>query len=798
MQLTAAIATTLPAGSLPLLVLGTGVVLIALAVLFFALMLLSRRQARRDMREIVVAVEELRAGSTQRRAELTSRSPLAVVADAVNRLVQDVGVRLDRARTERGRLEAFTESIRDYAVIATDSDWDVRSFSAGGTFLFGWGEEEILGRPASVLFDEESWKNLLPKLARRTLREQGVEMRADMVRRDGSGFNGEIIVRLLVGDRGREPSGYMIVVRDVTSQVQLEQELRESELRYRSLVEGLAEGVFILQEGRIAYANPAMRELAGHTNETLVGHLLIEHIATADLLVVEDALSRLAHHPGDEAVLRCTLIDHDREPLAVVRMQATGIVHEGKPAVLVSVFDETIDRQVEGELRRNEARLDAVLEATSDGIVVFSDAHDAGIIRMTNRAFVEMFGLEADRVLGSAEDDLMEALRQRGGGAEAVASFLEGAGVVPRIETVNVDGKDEPRVIELKVAPLMGRNGELLGRVLACRDLTDWKVFERNLEANADRLRESNEELEASHAKLREVNAELLERAERVELLNRELKTLDEMKSSLLGNVSHELQTPLVSIRGYTEMILKGRLGPTTDEQRKGLTLALKNIDRLISMIDNLLAFARMEGEAAEIKITTFPLRPMIQEVVELLRDKATARSIAISVELAEGEMIVQGDRDRIHQVFLNLISNAIKFNRADGSVVVAARPEKPGYARVEVRDTGIGIPEDETDRIFDRYYQVGVETPSDETGSGIGLAIVRDILRLHGCTIRVESRVAQGSVFSFTLPLAEGQGEEVATGGNGDPEPDDNDTPDTDGTPQTPKKPRFRIIRHN
>ena len=114
------------------------------------------------------------------------------------------------------------------------------------------------------------------------------------------------------------------------------------------------------------------------------------------------------------------------------------------------------------------------------------------------------------------------------------------------------------------------------------------------------------------------------------------------------------------------------------------------------------------------------------------------------------------------------------------------------------MRDTGIGIPEDEPDRIFDRYYQVGVERPSDETGSGIGLAIVRDILRLHGCTIRVESSIGQGSVFRFTLPLAESQSEEVETGGNGDPEPDDNDTPDTTGGSQPVKKPRFRIIRHN
>ena len=798
MGVTSSMATTFPQVSPELVVMGVGVVLVVLAALFFTLMVFSRRQSRRDMREIVMAVEELRSGATRRRVELDSRSPLAVVADSVNRLAQDVGLRLERAVSDRERLAAFTESVRDYGVIATDPDWDILSFSPGGSFLFGWNEEEIQGRPASVLFHEESWKDLLPKLARRTLREQGVEMRASLVRRDGSDFRGEVIVRLLSRERGDEPSGYMIVVRDVTAEVRMEQELRESEARYRSLVEGLAEGVFILQDGRMVYANSSMRELSGQSKETLVGHLLTDHIATTDLLVVEEALASLAENTGDEAILRCTMIDRDREGVAEVRMHATGIVHEGKPAVLVSVFDETVERRVEDELRRNEARLDAVLEATSDGIVVISDnAHEAGVVRMTNQAFLQMFRLSAATVLGAGEADLLASLRERGGGAEAVAEFLTNAGVVPRIEAITLERETGRRVIELRVAPLVGRVGELLGRVLACRDLTDQKAFERNLEANADKLEQSNEELQESYRKLADLNVELRHRNDRIEQLNRELKTLDEMKSSLLGNVSHELQTPLVSIRGYTEMILKERLGPITDEQRKGLTLALRNIDRLIGMIDNLLAFARMDRDAAALEISTFPLRGVIQEAIELLREKAAERSVEIGADPGTGDVLVKGDRDKIYEVFLNLISNGIKFNRAGGSVSVRVGRGKPGYANVEIADTGVGIPEDALHRIFDRFYRVGEETQPD-SGSGIGLAIVRDTLRLHGCTIRAESRVDQGSVFHFTLPLAEQQGDEVTRSEDGEGEGGGDEGGGDEGGPPPERKQRFRVIRHD
>src|SRR4029077_17750084 len=120
--------------------------------------------------------------------------------------------------------------------------------------------------------------------------------------------------------------------------------------------------------------------------------------------------------------------------------------------------------------------------------------------------------------------------------------------------------------------------------------------------------RRRHDALEAAHAELRRAHDDLLGRRVEADKLNAELRTLDGMKSDLLANVSHELQTPLVSIRGYTEMILKGRLGAINDEQRKGLSLSLKNIDRLIAMIDNLLAFARADRGSASMNVTTFPL----------------------------------------------------------------------------------------------------------------------------------------------------------------------------------------------
>jgi signal transduction histidine kinase len=236
------------------------------------------------------------------------------------------------------------------------------------------------------------------------------------------------------------------------------------------------------------------------------------------------------------------------------------------------------------------------------------------------------------------------------------------------------------------------------------------------------------------------------------------------MKSALLANVSHELQTPLVSIKGYTEMILKGRLGSVTEEQKRGLEISLRNIDRLIGMIDNLLSLARSEKETP-LQVSSFPLWDLVEECAELVRSQAEARKITLTTSYMTEDLTVKADRARISQVFFNLLSNAIKFNKDGGQIQLTVRRGKRGYLIVEVRDTGVGIPSDSLERIFDRHYKVPRPGGAPPEGAGLGLSITRDILRLHGCTVRADSKPDEGSVFTFTLPLAASAPESEAGG---------------------------------
>jgi len=512
------------------LVVGAG--MLALGLILFVLLLMSRRQLRRDLRELVIGLEDLRTGDVRRRVEVSEGSPLVLAADAVNRLATTLGERGAEAESSREKLRAMLDTAGDHAVVATGPQGEIRAFSPGAALLFGRTEDEVGGQPVGLLFEEASWRELLPRLSRRNFRDRGLELRARLVRRDGTTFPGGVDVRLSPSI----PGGFVYAFRDLTEQTRLELELRDSETRYRTLVEGLAQGVFITRDGALVYANRALHVLSGLEGESLAERPLRDFVSTRDVLLVQEALADVQAGVVPPTGVRATWLDVSGQPVAQVRIEISLVQHGGRAAVLGLVADETRERLVEAELRRNEARLDAVLEAASDGLLVLADPAAGWVVRMTNRAFAAQFELSVERLLGASAGDLARMLRERGKGAEEVAAFLSDAGRQGRVEAVALDGA-QPRVLELRRTPLFDRSGELVGLVLATRDLTDQKAFERRLEANAEELRRSKEALEESYRRLNGVNQDLEARTRQLDTLASELQRLNKMKSDLLANV---------------------------------------------------------------------------------------------------------------------------------------------------------------------------------------------------------------------------------------------------------------------
>ncbi|HWP35045.1 MAG TPA: ATP-binding protein, partial [Thermodesulfobacteriota bacterium] len=233
------------------------------------------------------------------------------------------------------------------------------------------------------------------------------------------------------------------------------------------------------------------------------------------------------------------------------------------------------------------------------------------------------------------------------------------------------------------------------------------------------------------------------------------IQSLEQAKGALLANVSHELRTPLVSIKGYTELVAKGRVGPLSDTQREYLSIALANVDRLVALIDNLLVYARMGQLGERLTRERLDLRRVIEEAIALLRPAAEAKGVRLTAELGESAVEVRGDRRRLAQVFANVLSNAVKFNRSGGSVTVRVVPAaaEAGAVTVTVTDTGIGIPAAAIPRVFERFYQVDQGHTRRYGGAGLGLSVVKELMRLHGGEVELSSTEGEGTTVVLRFP---------------------------------------------
>jgi signal transduction histidine kinase len=243
------------------------------------------------------------------------------------------------------------------------------------------------------------------------------------------------------------------------------------------------------------------------------------------------------------------------------------------------------------------------------------------------------------------------------------------------------------------------------------------------------------------------------ERTRDLAVANERLQELDRLKSDFVSNVSHELRTPLTAIKGAVDLVLREVTGPLTEKQTHYLTRVRSNTQHLAGLINDLLDLSKIESGKSEVKRSRVSLAGLVHEVVETLRPVAAEKEIALEAAISAPSILVWVDRDKINQVLTKLIGNAIKFTPAHGTVTISASRNANERVLVSVSDTGPGIPPDEKQRIFDKFYQIAQSGEAKPKGTGLGLAICKALVELHGGTIWVESEPSGGSVFYFTLP---------------------------------------------
>jgi len=254
---------------------------------------------------------------------------------------------------------------------------------------------------------------------------------------------------------------------------------------------------------------------------------------------------------------------------------------------------------------------------------------------------------------------------------------------------------------------------------------------------------------------------EIQEKSRQLEIANERLKELDRLKSDFVSNVSHELRTPLTAIKGAVDLLLREVPGRLNESQTHYLTRVRSNTQHLAGLINDLLDLAKIEEGKVELKGARVSVGGLVHEVMETVKPLAAEKPVLLEVKLPEPSVLVWADRDKVTQVLMNLIGNAIKFTPPQGRVMVSAWRDGTEWAQVSVNDSGPGISTEECQKIFQKFYQVSEYGEPKPKGTGLGLAISKALVELHGGKIWVESEEGRGSKFSFTLPVFGSQGSE-------------------------------------
>jgi len=257
---------------------------------------------------------------------------------------------------------------------------------------------------------------------------------------------------------------------------------------------------------------------------------------------------------------------------------------------------------------------------------------------------------------------------------------------------------------------------------------------------------------EALHEYKDHLEQTVQERTSELMVLNEDLQRATRAKDDFLASMSHELRTPLNSVIGFTDLMLKGRTGELNDEQRRQIDMVNDAGKQLLSLVNDVLELTRIDAGAAPVTVESFDPCEAVRRLVEMMLPVAEAKGLSLThTSDLDLPATIESDRGKVDQVMLNLIGNAIKFTDK-GSVTVTIRRHDDGLLAFDVRDTGIGIPAEETERIFEHFHQVQTSALSG-TGTGLGLAISRRLAEALGGHLTVASEGGKGSTFTLTLP---------------------------------------------
>ncbi|HTM09866.1 MAG TPA: ATP-binding protein [Verrucomicrobiae bacterium] len=358
------------------------------------------------------------------------------------------------------------------------------------------------------------------------------------------------------------------------------------------------------------------------------------------------------------------------------------------------------------EVKKGKAYIENLVESAGDAIVSTDLEHR---VLSWNSGAEAIFGYRKAEVIGRSLAVLLPPGREEE--LDNIRSKVLGSGVIRNLEVARRKKDGTSIEVSVAVSPIEDPTGRVTGFLHLSKDITEKKRYEERL------------------------------------------KELDTMKSDFVSSVSHELRTPLTAIKGSVDNMLDGLTGELNEKQIRYLGRIKSNTDRLARLINDLLDLSRIEAGRIELKPARLEVATLARDITETLRPIAAEKMIEFEITPAKGPVTAWADRDKITQVIMNLIGNALKFTPSLGRITVAIECNGDGWVQVSIADTGPGIPRSEAEKIFDKFYQVASADRHKARGTGLGLSISKSLVEMHGGKIWMESEVGRGSTFFFTLP---------------------------------------------
>ena len=623
------------------------------------------------------------------------------------------------AQRAQARLAAIVEFSGD-AIITKNLGSIIQTWNVGAEQLFGYRAEEVIGKPITIIFPDDRL-NEEDAIIEKLRRGQAVE-RLETVRMAKDGRHIPVLVSISpLKDSDGNVTGASKIIHDVTDIVAAREALiREKELISTTLA-SIGDCVIVTDtQSRVTFLNPEAERLTGWTNSNAEGRPL-----SVVFRIVNERTRRVAEDPVEKVLRLGTIVGLANHTMLLREDGAEFLIDDSAAPIrdkdgslfgVVLVFRDVTEQRKLFEARE---QLAAIVEYSGEAIAT---KNLDGIIQTWNASAEKLFGYRADEIIGKPVTILIPP--ERLSEEEEILSRLRRGLPAERLETIRLkkDGTSIP--VSVTVSPIKDPDGDVIGASKLIQDITA-----RN------RLEKQRQQLLAREQSLR-AQAEAAGR----------------MKDEFLATVSHELRTPLSAILGWATMLNRGQLEPAMAS--RGIESIERNAKAQAQLVEDLLDVSRIISGKMRLDIKPVILTSIINEALDVVRPAAEAKSIRLKVNIDSDSDQLRADPARLQQIIWNLVSNSIKFTPARGEVTLNVG-RSASMAEISVSDTGEGINPKFLPYVFDRFQQADSSVTRKHGGLGLGLAITRHLVEMHGGTIEAHSEgEGRGATFTVKLPV--------------------------------------------